>query len=154
RITGGLEHPGVVPVYGLGTYHDGRPYYAMRFIRGDSLQDATRRFHDADKPGRDPGQRALELRQLLGRFVDVCNALASAHRRGVRHRDLKPGNVMLGPYGETLVVDWGLAKPVGRPEGASGSAEVTLRPPSVGGSSPTQLGSALGTPAYMSPEQA
>ena len=116
EITGGLEHPGIVPVYGLGHYPDGRPFYAMRFIRGDSLKEAIEQFHRADgQPGRDPGERALALRQLLRRFVDVCNAIAYAHSRGVLHRDLKPGNVMLGPYGETLVVDWGLAKPIGRP---------------------------------------
>src|SRR5207237_7734177 len=138
----------------LGHYSAGRPYYAMRFIRGDSLQDAIRRFHEAELPGRDPGQRTLELRKLLGRFVDVCNAIAYAHSRGVLHRDLKPGNIMLGQYGETLVVDWGLAKPVGRPAGEPGSAQDALRPASASGSAPTQMGSAVGTPHYMSPEQA
>src|SRR6185437_12864364 len=93
EITGGLEHPGIVPVYGLGTYADGRPYYAMRFIRGDSLKDAIDRFHKAEKAGMSPGQRALELRALLGRLVDVCNAIAYAHSRGVLYRDLKPGNI-------------------------------------------------------------
>ena len=117
-----------MPVYGLGHYPDGRPFYAMRFIRGDSLKEAIARFHGADEqPGRDPGERTLALRQLLRRFVDVCNAVAYAHSRGVLHRDLKPGNVMLGPYGETLVVDWGLAKPIGRPEGAAPPTEGTLR---------------------------
>ena len=156
EITGGLEHPGIVPVYGLGHYADGRPFYAMRFIRGDSLKEAIERFHQADEqPGRDPGERTLALRQLLRRFVDVCNAVAYAHSRGVLHRDLKPGNVMLGPYGETLVVDWGLAKPIGRPGGAPAStAEAPLRPSSGSGLTPTQMGSAVGTPAYMSPEQA
>ena len=119
EITGGLEHPGIVPVYGLGHYADGRPFYAMRFIKGDSLKDAIERFHQADSAGRDPGERSLALRKLLGRFVDVCNAIAYAHSRGVLHRDLKPGNIMLGQYGETLVVDWGLAKVVGRPEATS-----------------------------------
>src|SRR5262249_20438139 len=76
EITGGLEHPGIVPVYGLGQYADGRPFYAMRFIRGDSLQDAIDGFHKASATGAEPGQRSLELRQLLGRFTAVCNALA------------------------------------------------------------------------------
>jgi serine/threonine-protein kinase len=154
EITGGLEHPGIVPVYGLGKYADGRPFYAMRFVKGDSLKDAIERFHKAEKPSRDAGERTLELRKLLGRFLDVCNAVAYAHSRGVLHRDLKPGNIMLGPYGETLVVDWGLAKSVGRPEGYVQSDEKTLRPASASGSTFTQMGSAVGTPAYMSPEQA
>ena len=154
EITGGLEHPGIVPVYGLGQYADGRPFYAMRFIRGDSLQDAIRRFHETDTPNRDVGERTLALRKLLGRFLDVCNALAYAHARGVLHRDLKPGNIMLGKYGETLVVDWGLAKPLGRAEKASESMEGPLQPSSASGWNPTQMGSAIGTPAYMPPEQA
>src|SRR5262249_45396597 len=83
EITGGLEHPGIVPVYGLGQYADGRPFYAMRFIRGDNLKDAIDRFHKADVPARDPGERTLALRKLLGRFIDVCNAIAYAHSRGV-----------------------------------------------------------------------
>jgi serine/threonine-protein kinase len=154
EITGGLEHPGIVPVYGLGHYADGRPFYAMRFIRGDSLQQAIEAFHKADVPDRDPGERALSLRGLLGRFVDVCNAIAYAHSRGVLHRDLKPGNIMLGNYGETLVVDWGLAKAGGGRDPATVSAEGMLRPTSASGSAPTQMGQAVGTPAYMSPEQA
>jgi len=147
EITGGLEHPGIVPVYGLGHHPDGRPFYAMRFVRGESLKEAVARFHPP---------KTLELRRLLSRFLDVCNAIAYAHSRGVLHRDIKPGNILLGPYGETLVVDWGLAKVVGRDEpGASDpSAEPTLRPPSASGTGETVPGTALGTPAYMSPEQA
>ncbi len=154
EITGRLEHPGIIPVYGLGTYADGRPFYAMRFIKGDNLKDAIAHFHEADVPGRDPGERALALRELLGRFLDVCNAMAYAHSRGILHRDLKPNNILLGPYGETLVVDWGLAKPVGRPEEASRTDEVTLRPDSAGSGNSTRPGDTPGTPAYMSPEQA
>ena len=153
EVTGGLEHPGIVPVYGLGHYGDGRPFYAMRFIRGDSLKHAIDRFHK-DKAALPAGERALRLRQLLGRFVDVCEAIAYAHSRGILHRDLKPGNVMLGKYGETLVVDWGLAKPLGQADPAGASEEGPLQPASASGSAATQLGSALGTPAYMSPEQA
>ena len=154
EITGGLEHPGIVPVYGLGTYGNGRPYYAMRFIRGDSLKEAIDRFHAEGAWKHDPGRRSLELRQLLRRFTDACNAVEYAHSRGVLHRDLKPGNIIVGKHGETLVVDWGLAKAVGRIDPAFQSGERTLVPSSGSGSAETLPGSALGTPAYMSPEQA
>jgi WD40 repeat protein/serine/threonine protein kinase len=152
EITGGLEHPGIVPVYGLGQYADGRPFYAMRFIHGDSLAEAVDRFHA--KPAKGNGYDSVEFRNLLGRFLDVCNAIEYAHSRGVLHRDLKPGNIMLGKYGETLVVDWGLAKAQGRSEQHQLSGEQSLEPRSASGSSATQMGSAIGTPAYMSPEQA
>ncbi len=154
EITGGLEHPGIVPVYGLGTYKDGRPFYAMRFIRGDSLADAIELFHADGGLERDPGRRSLELRKLLRRFVDVCNAIDYAHARGVLHRDIKPGNVIVGKYGETLVVDWGLAKAIGDREHGSAADELTLLPSSTSSSVETLPGAALGTPAYMSPEQA
>jgi serine/threonine protein kinase/tetratricopeptide (TPR) repeat protein len=152
EVTGGLEHPGIVPVYGMGTYGDGRPYYAMRLIKGDSLKQAIDRFHADPRLKKDPGRRSLELRQLLRRFLDICNAIDYAHSRGVLHRDIKPGNVIVGKHGETLVVDWGLAKVTGKSEPSSG--ERTLRPSSASGSAETLPGSALGTPAYMSPEQA
>jgi serine/threonine protein kinase len=152
EVTGGLEHPGIVPVYGLGTYPDGRPYYTMRFIRGDSLKEAIARFHADSALKSDPGRQSLELRKLLRRFTDVCNAIEYAHSRGVLHRDIKPGNIIVGQHGETLVVDWGLAKATGRSE--PGAEERTLVPSSASGSAETLPGSALGTPAYMSPEQA
>src|SRR5262249_42780910 len=107
EVTGRLEHPGIVPVYGLGSDEGGRPCYAMRLIRGQTLQDAINAFHAADGPGRDPDERARALRVLLRRFVAVCNTVAYAHSRGVLHRDLKPRNIMLGEFEETLVVDWG-----------------------------------------------
>ncbi len=154
EITGGLEHPGIVPVYGLGTYADGRPYYAMRFIRGESLKEAIDRFHSDPRLKKESGRRALELRKLLRRFIDVCNAVDYAHSRGVLHRDLKPSNVVLGTHGETLVVDWGLAKPLSRMDPGTRLDERTLVPSSASGSSETLPGSALGTPAYMCPEQA
>jgi WD40 repeat protein/serine/threonine protein kinase len=153
EVNGRLEHPGIVPVYGLGQHANGRPYYAMRLIQGETGKDAIARFHATDQRRADPGERSLALRQLLSRFVAVCNVIAYAHSRGVLHRDVKPANVMLGKYGETLVVDWGLAKVVGRPDAASADGEVTLRPVSAG-EVLTQAGAALGTPAYMAPEQA
>jgi serine/threonine protein kinase/tetratricopeptide (TPR) repeat protein len=155
EITGGLEHPGIVPVYGLGHYDDGRPYYAMRFIRGNSLKDAIKAFHADATLKNDPGARTLALQKLLRRFLDVCNAIAYAHNRGVLHRDLKPDNVMVGKYGETLVVDWGLAKTVGRSgDGDSPLPESPIHPASASGSAETIPGTVIGTPGYMSPEQA
>jgi serine/threonine-protein kinase len=154
EITGGLEHPGIVPVYGLGAHPDGRPYYAMRFIRGDSLKEAIAAFHADDALRSDPGRRALVLLKLLRRFLAVCDAIDYAHSRGVLHRDLKPANVVLGKHGETLVVDWGLAKALGRTESEIASDERLLVPSLSSGSAETLPGSALGTPAYMSPEQA
>jgi eukaryotic-like serine/threonine-protein kinase len=152
EITGGLEHPGIVPVYGLGTYADGRPFYAMRFVRGNTLRDAIAHFRNDERMSREPGARSIELRKLLRRFLDVCNAIHYAHSRGVLHRDIKPGNVIVGKHGETLVVDWGLAKATGKSDPAE--AEQTLRPSSASVTAETLRGSALGTPAYMSPEQA
>ena len=163
EITGRLEHPGIVPVYALGERADGRPYYVMRFIRGDSMQQAIDQFHSCEPTTQDNGGRPSgrhehqpsSLRQLLARFVDVCEAVAYAHSRGVLHRDLKPGNVMLGNYGETLVVDWGLAKsaPRATTDDASprGCQESMMN---LSSGTATRLGSAIGTPGYMSPEQA
>ena len=93
EINGGLEHPGIVPVYSLGTFNDGRPFYAMRFVEGNSLKEAIESYHN-EHPRPDP--TAIEFRKLLGRFIDVCEAIAFAHNKGVLHRDLKPHNVMLG----------------------------------------------------------
>jgi serine/threonine-protein kinase len=155
EVTGRLEHPGVVPVYSLGRDGGGQPYYAMRLVRGDTLKEGIEKFHDADRePGRDLGARMVALRELLRRFIDVCDAITYAHSRGVIHRDLKPANILLGPYGETLVVDWGLAKIIGREEALAPVLEPALRPGPGSGSSQTQAGSVVGTPAYMSPEQA
>ena len=154
EVTGGLEHPGVVPIYALGTDADGGPCYAMRFIRGETLQDAIDAFHAADRAGRDPSERSLALRELLGRFVSICNTMAYAHSRGILHRDLKPRNVMLGKYDETLVVDWGLAKPFDRREEDAVIGEESLTPSGSGSGSDTPTVGIVGTPAYMSPEQA
>ena len=145
-----------MPVYGLGQYADGRPYYAMRFIRGDSLKEAIDRFH-ADPSGAIPTRASgrSNSASCWAGSSDVCNAIDYAHSRGVLHRDLKPGNIMLGKYGETLVVDWGLAKATGpsRSETAVGRADLFgFVGQRLGRDACT--GSRVGTPDYMSPEQA
>ena len=154
EVTGGLEHPGVVPVYSLGRYPDGRPYYAMRFIKGQSLGRRHRGI--SSRRGTRSRQPACSCcGNLLRRFLDVCNAIDYAHSRGVLHRDLKPGNIMLGKYGETLVVDWGLAKAVGVQDlPAIPWTEGPIQPISGSGTAETMPGSAIGTPQFMSPEQA
>jgi serine/threonine protein kinase len=153
EITGYLEHPGVVPVYGLGWYPNGRPYYAMRFIRGETLRETIRRFHLGDGIGSDPGERLLARNRLLRRFVAVCETIHFAHSRNVVHRDIKPGNVMLGPFGETLVVDWGLAQYVGAPEPGS-TVGWKSHPPLQDDRGETRPAGFVGTPQYASPEQA
>ena len=152
EITGRLEHPGIVPVYGLGDYGDGRPCYAMRFVGRETLETRIEEFHATDWSVCDPSKRSLTFRKLLGNFVSVCNTVAYAHSRGILHRDLKPANILIGKYGETLVVDWGLAKSFERGEAARASGEETLDPDSSGDGVRTR--GLAGTPAYMSPEQA
>lgn len=155
EVTGSLEHPGVVPIYGLNSYDDNKPYYAMRFIRGESFGNAIRKFHEQHPSLTTGAFDSRDFRGLLRRLIDCCNAMHYAHERGVLHRDLKPDNVMLGPYGETLVVDWGLALVMDSdavpPEDAD-SVEDTLPIQSKGNN--VSEGSTVGTPHYMSPEQA
>jgi len=152
EVTGRLEHPGIVPVYSLGRHPDGRPYYAMRLIEGGTLREAIEGFHRTHGPASGREGRELAFRRLLRSVIDACNAVAYAHSRGVVHRDLKPENIMLGRFGETLVVDWGVAKP-SQDAGVEG-----VEPPEAEGlpadASMTQPGSMIGTPRYMSPEQA
>lgn len=123
RATAGLQHPGIVPVHDLGMRPGGLPYYTMKYVRGRTLAAAI-----ASCAG------LAERLRLLGAFVDVCQAIAYAHEHGVLHRDVKPANVMLGEFGETVVLDWGLARLRGEAASAPGAV--------------------VGTPVYMSPEQA
>lgn len=152
EITGALEHPGIVPIYGLGRHADGRPYYVMKFIEGDTLKQAIDDLHrDAtDLRYRDAPWK-VRFRRILDRLLDVCNTLEYAHSRSVVHRDIKPSNIMLGAFGETLVVDWGLAKTISNEPKIEAPDGVRLS----GDDNPelTMLGTAVGTPAYMSPEQ-
>jgi tetratricopeptide (TPR) repeat protein/tRNA A-37 threonylcarbamoyl transferase component Bud32 len=146
RVTGQLEHPGIVPVHELATGGEA-PFYTMRLVRGRTLSEAVADFHDRRAKGR---TNAAEFRDLLGAVVSACNTLAYAHARGVVHRDLKGANVLLGPFGEVVVLDWGLAKVLGETEAGGSEPAVDLSGAAV---APTQPG-LLGTPAYMAPEQA
>jgi eukaryotic-like serine/threonine-protein kinase len=143
RVTGQLEHPNIVPVYEVGKRADGTFYYTMKLVRGRTLAQALR--------------EALNLQgrlKLLHHYVDLCNAVAYAHSRGVIHRDIKTENVMLGEFGETVVLDWGLAKVKGKKDIRSREIERELKLLQDAGTGKTVDGSAIGTPAYMSPEQA
>jgi serine/threonine-protein kinase len=152
QIGGQLQHPGVVPVYELGTFPDRRPYFAMKLVKGRTLaallQERT-----------DPAQ---DLPRFLSIFEQVCQTVAYAHARGVIHRDLKPSNVMVGSFGEVQVMDWGLAKVLpqggvadeGESQRVHETVIMTVRSGSSGSGSESQAGSVLGTPAYMAPEQA
>ena len=118
KITAQLEHPGIIPVYELGEGE--APYYTMRFVKGRTLNEAIRAFHKKRAAGDvDPVGRV----ELLTAFVGVCHAVAYAHSRGIIHRDLKGQNVVLGDFGEVMVLDWGLAKRVGPDQQAAGSPE-------------------------------
>src|SRR5262249_39049079 len=129
-------------------------YYAMRFIEGETLKAAIERFHGKDHEKQAPRDRQIAFHRLLGSLVAACNAVAYAHSRGVVHRDIKPENIMLGRFGEALVGAWGAAKAMtdparrdaGRPgAGANAAGEDSSLP---------RPGSTVGTPRYMSPEQA
>lgn len=153
KITGQLEHPGIVPVYELkGEGDDQQPFYTMRFIRGHTLCEAIAAYHEKRKRGE---AGPLERAALLNAFVDACNAVAYAHSRGVIHRDLKGQNIVLGDFGEVMVLDWGLAKVLGRDESADASQSDSAAIDLDGAAHfATRQGQVQGTPAYMAPEQA
>ena len=146
RITGQLEHPSIVPVYELGRRMDGTLYYTMKLVRGRTLAAAIAESANIE-----------ERLGLLPHFVDLCQAMAYAHSRKVIHRDIKPGNVMVGEFGETVVLDWGLAKAIGKDDAHADGFSESLRVLNLGDQPPqfdTRHGQAMGTPVYMPPEQA
>jgi eukaryotic-like serine/threonine-protein kinase len=143
RITGQLEHPGIVPVYEIGHRTDGSNYYTMRLVRGRTMADRL-------KPARSLHDRL----HLLPNFLDLCQTMAYAHSRGVIHRDLKPANIMLGSFGETVVLDWGLAKVRGLQDERADDLERSLALIRQASAGDTVKGIPIGTPSYMSPEQA
>ncbi|MBY0525684.1 MAG: protein kinase [Gemmataceae bacterium] len=147
RITGRLQHPGVVPVYELLPGQDGEPpCYTMRFVRGRTLTEAIQDYHARRATG---AAGPLDLHALLGAFIRVCNTVAYAHSQNIIHRDLKSDNVGLGDFGEVILLDWGFAKELDSPEETSSQAATADARPE-----DTLTGQVVGTPAYMAPEQA
>ena len=154
RTAARLEHPGVVPVYDLIDPDSERPYYAMRFLSGVTMAEAIRSFHKAEDR---VSLRSVAGLRLLSAFLTVAKTIQFAHARGVIHRDLKPQNIMLGEYGETVVLDWGLAKNLavtGADVRGAAANHAKSTSPVAGIGTETVAGAILGTPAYMSPEQA
>lgn len=153
RVTGQLQHPGIVPVYEVGRWPDGSPFYTMKLLEGRPL-DAV--INEA----LDEGARLA----LVTRLLPAIEAIAYAHDRGVIHRDLKPANILLGAFGETVVIDWGLAKAIGEDDDESPPVEADPTQESLSSSSSLEAarsggkltldGAVMGTPAYMPPEQA
>jgi tetratricopeptide (TPR) repeat protein len=147
QLTGQLQHPGIPPVHEIGRLEDGRPFFAMKLIDGRTLAELLR---ERSSP-------AEYLPRFLGIFEQICQAVGYAHSKGVIHRDLKPGNVMVGAFGEVQVMDWGFAK-VHRadpdPETAATEEVSAIATARAGAGDSTQAGQVMGTPAYMAPEQA
>ena len=143
RVTGQLEHPNIIPVHELGRHKDGSLYYTMRLVHGQTLEDKLENCRSQ-----------ADRLKLLGVFWDACKAIAFAHSRGVVHRDIKPENVMVGEFGETVVLDWGIAKVTGKQDVLSDDIEKQVELLSKNLPRTTLTGMTIGTPAYMSPEQA
>ncbi len=151
QIGGQLQHPGIVPVYELGTFADRRPYFTMKLVKGRTLSALL-----AERPS-----PAHDLPRFLSIFEAICQTVAYAHARGVIHRDLKPSNVMVGSFGEVQVMDWGLAKVLKEggvadesPDQPAPEESLVATVRSGSNVDDSQAGSVLGTPAYMAPEQA
>ncbi|MHC4601616.1 MAG: serine/threonine-protein kinase, partial [Planctomycetota bacterium] len=145
QVQGQLEHPNVCPIHGIGRDQDGSPYFAMKRVRGKPLSDVIEEYHEGGE---------MNLSRLIEMFLKVCDAMGFAHSRGVIHRDLKPANVMVGSFGEVLVMDWGLAKIQGREDTREKGLAVQTDRSEEDGALKTMDGDVIGTPAYMPPEQA
>jgi serine/threonine-protein kinase len=145
RIQGRLEHPAIVPVHELGRDANGKPYFAMKKLQGRTLAELIK-AGPSERASSSLISRGVPLQRMLRAIADVCLAVELAHQRGFVHRDLKPDNIVLGEYGETYVLDWGVAKVTGEDDSALSSVDSTELV--------TAVGAAVGTPGYMAPEQA
>ncbi|MDB5335962.1 MAG: serine/threonine protein kinase [Planctomycetaceae bacterium] len=151
-ITAQLQHPGVTPVYGWGETDTDGSFFAMRQIEGESLKESIKHFHAQPITLNQSAIDGPEFQRLLLHVISVCRTVAYAHNRGVVHRDLKPANVMLGKFGEAVVIDWGQAQTIERAPQLRASGELSI--PYSSQSFSQSSNSKSGTPHYMSPEQA
>jgi eukaryotic-like serine/threonine-protein kinase len=155
QVTGQLNHPGVVPVFALKQDSHGKPCYVMRFVDGPTLQERIEQLFNQPQSASSDFVSSLAMRQLLQSFVSLCNIVAYAHEHGIVHRDIKPANVILGKFGETMLMDWGLAKRLNEPEPVNDSVTFVSESADtvVERSLKTRAGQFMGTPAFASPEQ-
>lgn len=151
RITGQLEHPNIIPVHDMGCLPDHGVFFTMKLMRGESLHSLLQKL-EIGSITKDESSKKYDLFELLGIFRKICDAVAFAHSKNIIHRDIKPHNIMVGDYGEVLLMDWGLAKQLD--SNTTDSDKVGSPPPPKLGSSSTEFGVVKGSPAYMSPEQA
>lgn len=157
QVCAQLQHPNIVPIHELGVLPDGRLFFTMKEVKGQSLSDVIQAVHTKVVDGQfQASGTGWTFRGLIEVFRQVCQAIAYAHSKGVLHRDLKPENIMLGEFGEVHVVDWGIAKVLGRTDRASedGDFDLVSTDRQLHGGYRTQMGQVAGTPSYMSPEQA
>lgn len=151
RTVGRLEHPNIVPIHDVGVDELGRYFFVMKYVEGETLETIIRKLAEGDPEY----HRTYTFERRTEIFVDVLNALSYAHENGVVHRDIKPANVMVGRHGEVMVMDWGIAKPMADARDLATGADGTLGDEGTRGRMfMTHVGSLVGTPAYMSPEQA
>ncbi|MEE9312831.1 MAG: bifunctional serine/threonine-protein kinase/formylglycine-generating enzyme family protein, partial [Planctomycetota bacterium] len=148
QITGQLEHPNIVPVHEIGVDGRGNLYFTMKLVEGEELASIIKRLRKKGAGAAD----AWPISRLIDLFIKICEGIAFAHNRGVIHRDLKPANIMIGRFGEVQIMDWGVAKIIGRKEETADRVIATDRQDD--DAMKTMVGSILGTPSYMSPEQA
>jgi len=154
QITAQLDHPNIVPVYALEVAPGGTPAYTMKFVEGTTFHQLLNEARDFFESGKVPDE-ARSLAARLEHFLKVCDAMAYAHDKGVIHRDLKPANLMLGRHNEVYVMDWGLCRVLRQPDETPPDKSIVMSSPDASGSaSETQIGDVVGTPKYMSPEQA
>jgi serine/threonine protein kinase len=150
RIVGKLEHPNIVPIHDVGVDENGEYFFVMKYVEGETLEAIIERLRAGD----DATFRAFDFTRRIEIFVGILRALQYAHERGILHRDIKPANVMIGRFGEVLLMDWGIARPINARDPVENAPPSPVACSDQERASSTHVGLLIGTPSYMSPEQA